>query len=555
MSSTPQIRCAIYTRKSSEEGLDQAFNSLDAQYEACSAYIASQRHEGWKPVAGRFDDGGLSGGTLERPALQRLLAAIDAGQVTMIVVYKIDRLTRSLADFARLVERLDAKGCSFVSVTQAFNTATSMGRLTLNVLLSFAQFEREVTAERIRDKIAASKQKGLWMGGILPIGYDRHPDPLRRELVVNAGEAQIVQTLFKLYAELGNLRAVEVEAARLGLRPKPGKMRAGRSRGEHPFTRGQLYHILTNPLYIGLIRHKDQRYPGKHVGIIDQDLWDQVQAKLIEAAARPRGRTGVTSTSSLLTGKLKDERGESLTPTHTKRHGKRFYYYVSNRILSGRKDPTGWRLPASLIEATLKDLIIAHLSDSAEGQNLLSLPDARLAQEISSKVERLLIRITREPDQFAFLISRVDLAPTELVIHLDAAALSTALGIASEALAPEVLTLRKPLSLQRRGIETRIIAGDLRPEPDPVLIRILAEASSWAQDLKRGVSLGDVAAKAGHTGSYIRTRLPFAFLSPTIQALILDGKQPPDISVASLIRDGIPMAWDEQARRFGIAGS
>ena len=222
MTQKPAIRCAIYTRKSSEEGLDQAFNSLDAQYEACAAYVASQRHEGWKLLPDRFDDGGLSGGTLDRPALKRRLAEIDAGRVGMVVVYKIDRLTRSLVDVGRLVVRLDAKGCSFVSVTQAFNTATSMGRLTLNVLLSFAQFEREVTAERIRDKIAASKKKGLWMGGALPLGYDRHPDPQRRELVVNPIEADVVKTLFSLYAELGNLRRGEVEAEKLRLRPKAG---------------------------------------------------------------------------------------------------------------------------------------------------------------------------------------------------------------------------------------------------------------------------------------------------------------------------------------------
>lgn len=241
MTQKPVIRCAIYTRKSSDEGLDQAFNSLDAQHEACDAYIASQRHEGWKLLPDRYDDGGLSGGTLDRPALQRLLAEVDAGRIGMVVVYKIDRLTRSLVDFGRLVERLDAKGCSFVSVTQAFNTATSMGRLTLKVLLSFAQFEREVTVERIRDKIAASKKKGLWMGGCLPLGYERHSDPQRRELVVNPSEATVVQKLFSLYDELGNLRLVEAEAARLGLRPKSGVARSGLVRGTSPFTRGQLH--------------------------------------------------------------------------------------------------------------------------------------------------------------------------------------------------------------------------------------------------------------------------------------------------------------------------
>ncbi|MEY4932184.1 MAG: DNA-invertase hin, partial [Pseudomonadota bacterium] len=294
MTQKPVIRCAIYTRKSSDEGLDQTFNSLDAQHEACAAYIASQRHEGWKLVPDRFDDGGLSGGTLDRPALQHLLAEIDAGRIGMVVVYKIDRLTRSLADFGRLVERLDAKGCSFVSVTQAFNTATSMGRLTLNVLLSFAQFEREVTAERIRDKIAASKKKGLWMGGTLPLGYDRHPDPQRRELVLNPVEAEAILQLFTLYDTLGNLRLVEEEATRRGLRSKAMVSPSGRRSGGCPFTRGQLHYLLTNPVYIGRIRHKDQSYPGLHPAIIDPDLWARVQARMIAARARPRGRSATT---------------------------------------------------------------------------------------------------------------------------------------------------------------------------------------------------------------------------------------------------------------------
>lgn len=252
------IRCAVYTRKSSEEGLEQAFNSLDAQHEACAAYIASQKHEGWKLVPARYDDGGLSGGTLERPALQCLLDHVEAGRVDMIVVYKIDRLTRSLMDFARLVDRFEAAGCSFVSVTQAFNTSSSMGRLTLNVLLSFAQFEPEVTAERIRDKITASKKKGFWMGGNLPLGYDRHPDPEKRTLVINPPEAETVTTLFKLYDDLGALGAVAREADRLGLRSKLRTNKAGQTSGGSRLSNGQIQHLLRNPVYIGQIRHKDK---------------------------------------------------------------------------------------------------------------------------------------------------------------------------------------------------------------------------------------------------------------------------------------------------------
>ncbi len=262
MSVASKIRCAIYTRKSSDNGLEQSFNSLDAQFEACSAYIVSQKQEGWVLARDRFDDGGLSGGTLERPALKQLLTEIDAGRISMVVVYKIDRLTRSLTDFARLVERFDAAGCSFVSVTQAFNTASSMGRLTLNVLLSFAQFEREVTAERIRDKIAASKKKGLWMGGVPPLGYDPHPDSNLRMLVVNVKEAQTVQTLFELYDQYGSLACVEREADRLGLRSKRHFFRSGRIQGGSHLSRGQIHKLLLNPVYLGKIRHKDKIWPG-----------------------------------------------------------------------------------------------------------------------------------------------------------------------------------------------------------------------------------------------------------------------------------------------------
>lgn len=288
------VRCAIYTRKSSEEGLEQGFNSLDAQYVACAVYVASQRHEGWKLLPDRYDDGGLSGGTIDRPGLQRLMTEVDAGRIAMIVVYKIDRLTRSLADFARLVERLDNKGCSFVSVTQAFNTSTSMGRLTLNVLLSFAQFEREVTAERIRDKIAASKRKGLWMGGTLPLGYDTPGDPLKaRVLEINRVEAETVRQMFELYARLGTLTATRVAAAAQGLSPRKAdhlpkaRLHDGRQ-PIAPFSNGQLHYFLTNPVYRGQIRHKDLIHAGQHEAIIDEALWNRVQDKLQSTAARKR---------------------------------------------------------------------------------------------------------------------------------------------------------------------------------------------------------------------------------------------------------------------------
>ena len=552
MTQKPVIRCAIYTRKSSDEGLDQAFNSLDAQYEACAAYVASQRHEGWKLVPDRFDDGGLSGGTLDRPALQRLLAEIDAGRIGMVVVYKIDRLTRSLVDFGRLVERLDARGCSFVSVTQAFNTATSMGRLTLNVLLSFAQFEREVTAERIRDKIAASKKKGLWMGGALPLGYDRHADPQRRELVVNEGEAEVVRTLFRLYADLGNLRFVETEAARLGLRPKSMTLPSGQVRGAGPFTRGQLHYLLTNPVYIGRIRHKDLTYPGQHPAIIDAALWQDVQTKLIAASARPRGRSETTTDTRILTGKLRDETGDLLTPTHTRRHGRRFAYYVSNRLIAGGIDSSGWRLPAEALEEALRQIVALHLRQAAAGHSVLAAPDASGAEELAQRAAGLAERIAAEPDLLGSIVASGHLAQGHLTLRLDVDTLAASLRVAADALAPELCLIARPFTLKRRGIETRIIAGETIPAPDPVLQKTLAEAHAWARALRGGTSLIDIARQTGHSKPYLRARLPLAFLAPDVQAAILEGRQPADLSVAQVIREDLSMDWADHRRLFGV---
>src|SRR4030081_192386 len=286
-----KIRCAIYTRKSSEEGLEQEFNSLQAQREACEAFIKSQRHEGWVCVPDGYDDGGLSGATMERPALQQLLAEIQAGRVDIVVVYKVDRLTRSLADFAKIVEILDARGGSFVSVTQQFNTTTSMGRLTLNVLLSFAQFEREVTGERIRDKIAASKKRGMWMGGWVPLGYDRKD----RTLTINETEALTVRAIFDLFLKLKNVQRVQTELVRLNLTTKPYATPRGRAIGGSSFARGHIYKILSNPLYKGEIEHRGVRYPGQHPPLIDGATWDAVQAQLATNHHENRARTNAKS--------------------------------------------------------------------------------------------------------------------------------------------------------------------------------------------------------------------------------------------------------------------
>ena len=325
-----RVACAIYTRKSSDEGLEKEFNSLDAQREACEAFILSQKHAGWFAVKDDlYDDGGLSGGTLERPALQRLLAEIKAGKVQIVVVYKVDRLTRSLADFAKIVDVFDAHGASFVSVTQSFNTTTSMGRLTLNMLLSFAQFEREISGERIRDKIAASKAKGMWMGGTVPLGYDVKD----RKLIINPSEAETVRLIFTRYAELGSVTLLQAELNRGGYRSKRREGAAGRIAGGQPFSRGILYLILQNRLYHGAVEHKGNIYPGQHEAIVVADLWQIVQDKLVTSRRARKLAVGAEA-PSLLSGFIFDIDGDRMTPTHANKRGRRYRYYISASLLN-----------------------------------------------------------------------------------------------------------------------------------------------------------------------------------------------------------------------------
>ena len=352
--SARRLRCAIYTRKSSEEGLEQAFNSLDAQREACAAFILSQKHEGWTVLPTFYDDGGFSGGTMDRPALKLLLGDIGAGKVDVVVVYKIDRLTRSLFDFAKIVEAFDAKGVSFVSVTQQFNTTTSMGRLTLNVLLSFAQFEREVAGERIRDKIAASKKKGMWMGGLPALGYDVQ----NRKLVVNDKEALIVLHIFRRYVRLRSVRALQAELDAAGIRSKRRVFGDGTQVGGQRFSRGALYLMLQNRIYRGEITHKGNAYPGQHPAIVEKALWDGVQAVLTENRVN-RATGSDAKHPSLLVGLAFDENGERLTPSHAVKKGTRYRYYVSTSLITGAaKDRSkGRRIPA----ANLETLVITRL--------------------------------------------------------------------------------------------------------------------------------------------------------------------------------------------------
>src|SRR3981081_2039365 len=339
-------RCAVYTRKSSEEGLEQDFNSLHAQRDACEAFIRSQRGEGWRLVETGYDDGGLSGGTLERQALQRLFADIAQHRVETVVVYKVDRLTPSLMDFAKIVELFDRHGVTFVAVTQQFNTTTSMGRLTLNILLSFAQFEREVIGERVRDKIAASKKKGMWMGGVTPLGYAIKD----RKLVAVPEEAETVRLIFRRYRELGSVRLLKQDLDQQGIRSKQRTYGNGSRAGGQPFSRGALYALLSNPVYIGEIGHKGTRYPGQHEAILDRETWDSVQNQLRDGAPEQRGRA--TGPRSPLIGKMFDEAGHGLQPRQHTKAGRRYRYYVSRPLLieAAAQTPGGWRIPASQLE-------------------------------------------------------------------------------------------------------------------------------------------------------------------------------------------------------------
>ena len=357
------LRCAVYTRKSTEDGLEQEFNSLDAQREACEAYILSQRHEGWSLVPTHYDDGGFSGGNMERPGLRALLADVDAGLVDVIVVYKVDRLTRSLADFAKIVERLDAKQASFVSVTQAFNTTTSMGRLTLNVLLSFAQFEREVTGERIRDKIAASKKKGLWMGGPVPLGYQ----VIERKLVPVPEEAERVREIMRRFIASTSANQLIAELEAEGIRTKVQQRTSGPHRGGIPFKRGGLFHLLTNPVYRGKIVHKGKVYDGEHEPIVDEALWNAVQARL-QQKAPPRKRKSNDPQEAMLRGLLTDPEGRPMVPAYTKKGTRRYAYYETRKDLAAKPDAAP---PTRIAQSSIERRIISHLTALLEDEHAL----------------------------------------------------------------------------------------------------------------------------------------------------------------------------------------
>ena len=540
-----KIRCAIYTRKSSEEGLDQDFNSLDAQREACVAYITSQKAEGWVLLPEQYDDGGVSGGTLARPALQRLLVDLDEGRVDQIVVYKIDRLSRSLADFAKIVDRLDEVDASFVSVTQSFNTATSMGRLTLNMLLSFAQFEREVTAERIRDKIAASKRKGLWMGGSVPLGYD----PDGRTLTVNVKEAETIRVIYDLYLEHGSIREVKEQSATLDLRTKRRVTKTGKEQGGIQFGRGHLYQILSNPIYAGKIRHHKKVFKGQHPAIIEPDIWEEVQQRLIKASGRTRGQMN-TAHPSPLAGKLYDETGDRLTPSHANKNGKRLRYYVSRRLVIDKteKHPDAWRVSAPQLEKTIAQATRDHFAEQSILPNLVEDPKASEVARLDKKLGSLARMFSgRKPMRgWSNLIERIDIAPGHLTVALDATAIAKHLALPIERLSLDALTISMPFQLRRRGVETKIILGSAPPEIDQTLIRNIVKAMEWYDAVKSGKSFAQIASQSGVTTDRVRSVIDLAFLAPDIIEQTVSGKLPLHITSDYLIRTGVPSDWDAQ---------
>jgi DNA invertase Pin-like site-specific DNA recombinase len=531
--------------------LEQDFNSLHAQRDACEAFIRSQAGEGWKLIKGDYDDGGLSGGTMERPALQELLADIRQGLVDVVVVYKVDRLTRSLADFAKMVELFDAHGVSFVAVTQQFNTTSSMGRLTLNVLLSFAQFEREVTGERIRHKIAASKRKGMWMGGIVPLGYDVS----NRRLVINQTEAELVRQIYRRYLELGSVRLLQQELERRGVVSKARVSRKGTRSGGKSFSRGALYELLSNPIYLGEIRHKHERHQGQHQAILERGTWEQVQMCLSSNASREREPT-TRAPLSPLTGKVVDEAGEPLYTQGAATGGRRYRYFVSRGLVQATitNGQRGWRVPAPELEravliasrSILADQagVVAGLQDSAEvEQALASVASWRKRLDIENEAGTTL----------AELIRQVQLTGNGLRVTLNVPL------VAGSTESKSVISLSHfvPLTMRRRGVELRLILdGQAQQERrvDPALLKALARARGWFMEVASGkvTSLAAIARREGLRKRYVTRLTKLAFVAPAIAEAIAAGRPPHGVNLQMLMDGRLELApcWFEQQRMF-----
>src|SRR5215472_11718919 len=560
-----KVRCAIYTRKSSEEGLEQEFNSLQAQREACEAFITSQRHEGWVCLRAGYDDGGFSGATMDRPALRRLLADITAGRVDTVVVYKIDRLTRSLADFARIVEILDARGASFVSVTQQFNTTTSMGRLTLNVLLSFAQFEREVIGERIRDKIAASKRRGVWMGGVPPLGY-RVED---RKLVVTDSEAETVRSIFRRYVELGSVRLLKNDLDARGINSKAWTSASGRRIGGKPFSRGALYLILQNRTYLGEIVHNGRPHLGEHPPIIDQPLWDAAQAQLAANTAQRNSRTRIRQ-SSLLTGMLFDCSGNSMTPSHAVKQSTRYRYYVSRPLITkDRSEGSGLRLPAEAIEQLVTGRVRQWLLDPGSIYPMTHGTDPSAQRRLIAHAAEIgkswpQLPATRQRALLAGLVERIDIGANQIDIHVRARGLgalfdSPAAPLLDEA-NDEIQILPVPVRLRQSGREIRMVIDRADPfstaKPDARLIKLLIRAHRFNATLvgHGGTPFAAVAKHEGVSPPYFTRLVRLSYLPPDTTQAIHDGRQPSHLTADKLLAHSrLPLSWHDQRTLLGFA--
>ena len=518
-----RVRCAIYTRKSSEEGLDQEYNSLDAQHDACKAYIASQKHEGWSLNRDRYDDGGISGGTMARPGLEALLADVASGKVDVIVIYKIDRLTRSLADFARIVELLEKNGASFVSVTQSFNTKTSMGRLMLHVLLSFAQFEREVGAERVRDKIAASKAKGMWMGGTIPLGYD----VIDKKLVVNDTEAHTLRAIFSAFVRIKSVQGTLRWARREGLRTKQ-RIRLGGTVGGKEFEYGSLRCLLSNRLYVGDIDHKGTIHQGQHDAIIERTVFDEAQANLASlSSSAVRGPKLVSG--SLLQGLIVDCHGRTMGPAHTIRSGQRFRYYVTHPKTIKDGEPKAYRLAATAIESVCCELLAGHIAlrvNTIDGEREAKRLASILAGDDHLQRRELIIERVR----------KVTIGDGSLSLLLNDGTMH-----------------QRSLERVRHGNDAKLIVGEVAsekgPKPDPQLVVLLKDAFR-AQALamaKPSYTLDRLAKLFGRSTERYKRLLRLSFLSPTIIITIVKGEQPAHLSGSYFQHlDGLPLSWVEQ---------
>ena len=514
MSSKPDkiYRCAIYTRKSTEHGLELEFNSLHAQRDACEAYIKSQASQSWQALTRRYDDPAYSGGNLERPALQQLLKDIDAGLVDVIVVYKIDRLTRSLADFAKLVEAFDANEISFVAVTQQFNTTTSMGRLTLNVLLSFAQFERELSSERVRDKVAASRKKGKWMGGSVPLGYDSKD----KKLFINLSEAKTVRMIFDRYLALQSFQKLIDELNQNTVVTKTRQIK-GKVSGGFSFTYGPLAYLLKNRTYLGETGHKGSWFPGEHEPIVDRDTFEQVQNLLKTNSVRRVGRR--EQTGALLTGLLFDDRGNRMSPSFSVKGGVRYPFYVSSAVLKGRNSAAGSvaRISAIELEAVVSKALLQHI-DVPEDEGLV--PPQNM---IGHNVSRIVVGSTNV---------KITLKPT-------ADGMPTAIDI----------PWSKPNNRERPRIEET--DEDMPRVPSPQLVQAVVRAHTWARLLSDGThkSIESLAQSVDVHPKIVRNGIRMAFLAPTITKAILEGEQPPSLNLKDFIGT-VPLSWSEQRLKF-----